>query len=107
MHSRAAAQVMPTTQTNVLLAALEKDVVLVDYAKSKDPQLRIIASAPEDHGKPSEGWRFNDAKASPGGALVAGRFACFSAHPDAWSVYFILSGALTFGTWMRHVANQI
>ncbi len=66
-------QVLPTTQSNVLLAALEKDIVLVDYADPKQPQLRTIASTPDDHGKPVDGWRFNDAKASPGGVLIAGR----------------------------------
>jgi sugar lactone lactonase YvrE len=84
--------VMPTTQPNVLLAALEKDVVLVDYADPKAPQLRTIASTPDDHGKPSDGWRFNDAKASPEGALIAGRMHKGWRDGTAGRVYSLKSG---------------
>lgn len=65
--------VMPTTQPDVLLAALERNVVLINYQDPENPQITVVASTPEDHGLPSEGWRFNDAKAAPCGALIAGR----------------------------------
>lgn len=64
---------MPTTQPNVLLAALERDIVLIDYADPGNLQIRIIATTPEADGMPLDGWRFNDAKVSPGGTLIAGR----------------------------------
>lgn len=66
-------QVMPTTQTNTLLAALERDIALVDYAEPSNPEIRILASTPEADGLPADGWRFNDAKVAPGGTLIAGR----------------------------------
>ena len=36
---------------------------------------RAIATVPEQHGweGPPTGWRFNDGKASPGGAFIVGR----------------------------------
>jgi hypothetical protein len=67
-------QVMPTMQPNVLLAALERNVVLVDYSEPSSPQIRVLASTPDSDGLPADGWRFNDAKVSPGGTLIAGRY---------------------------------
>jgi hypothetical protein len=61
-------------QPNVLLAAVERDVVLIDYSEPSSPQIRVVASTPEADGLPADGWRFNDAKVSPGGTLIAGRY---------------------------------
>jgi sugar lactone lactonase YvrE len=66
-------QVMPTTQHNVVLAALERDLALIDYADPSSPQISVIATTPEADGLPADGWRFNDAKVAPGGTVIAGR----------------------------------
>ena len=75
-HSRAfiVIQVMPTVQRNVLLAVVERNVVLIDCADPSSPQIRVIAWTAEADGLPADGWRFNDAKVSPGGTLIAGRY---------------------------------
>ena len=61
-------------QPNLLLAALERNVVLVDYSDPSSPQMHVLATTPESDGLPADGWRFNDAKVSPGGTLIAGRY---------------------------------
>jgi hypothetical protein len=65
---------MPTTQQNVVLAALERDLALIDYSDPSSPQISVIATTPEADGLPADGWRFNDAKVAPGGAVIAGRY---------------------------------
>jgi sugar lactone lactonase YvrE len=43
-----------------LIAALERDVVLVN-AQTGDVASTLV-STPEEHGLPADGWRFNDGK---------------------------------------------
>lgn len=65
--------VIPTSQPHILVAALERDVVTLDISNPAKPVKTVLATTPEDHGLPSEGWRFNDAKAAPGNTLILGR----------------------------------
>lgn len=65
--------VLLSSDPTQLIAALERDVVVVDAQTGSI--LSTLASTPEEHGLPVDGWRFNDGKASPGGQLVVGRHA--------------------------------
>lgn len=65
--------VAPTSEPNTLVAALEKDVVTINYGDPQRPRFKLLATTSADHGLPHEGWRFNDAKVTPTGVLIAGR----------------------------------
>lgn len=65
--------VMPSNQPDVLVAALERDIVSIDYSDPDNFTSVTLTSAPSDHGLPQDGFRFNDAKAGLRGHLVAGR----------------------------------
>ncbi len=114
--------VAPTSAPNTLVAALEKDIVTLDYSDPANPRRKVLATTSADHGLPHEGFRcpplqhrelsrarcpddcdplctgtplelcsagsltnrgergcrrFNDAKASPAGILIAGRCLLF------------------------------
>ncbi|EFN53462.1 hypothetical protein CHLNCDRAFT_136730 [Chlorella variabilis] len=80
--------VVPTSNPNILLAALEasclpsladcldawlaRDIVEVDVAAGTTG--RVLATTPEEHGV--DGMRFNDGKVSPQGTLLVGRMHC-------------------------------
>lgn len=61
--------VVPTTDPNILLAALGSNVVEVDVEKKKTG--RIVAFVSTDDN--AEGTRFNDGKATPQGVFIVGR----------------------------------
>ncbi|KAK9805523.1 hypothetical protein WJX72_003241 [[Myrmecia] bisecta] len=61
--------IAPTTDKSKLLAALSRDVVIVDLDKRLVGP--AVATVPESHGV--EEMRFNDGKASPAGVFVVGR----------------------------------
>lgn len=63
--------VVPSNRMGVVVAALERHIVAVDLAAPPRAHLSVLATVPaEDH---QPGDRFNDAKVSPGGVLIAGR----------------------------------
>lgn len=49
--------VLPSNQPNVLVAALERDIVSIDYSNTEDKTPKILASTIADHGLPHEGFR--------------------------------------------------
>ena len=61
--------VVPTTDPNILLAALGSNVVEVDVQNKKTG--RIVAFVSTDDN--AEGTRFNDGKATPQGVFIVGR----------------------------------
>ncbi|KAK9810713.1 hypothetical protein WJX73_001808 [Symbiochloris irregularis] len=61
--------VMPSTNETQLVATLTRNVVVVDL--DKRATTTVLATTPKEHG--DKQWRFNDAKASPSGALILGR----------------------------------
>ncbi|KAL4419560.1 hypothetical protein ABPG77_003586 [Micractinium sp. CCAP 211/92] len=63
------ATIVPTSDFNKLLAALERDIVEVDVESGK--VTRVLATTPEEHGIAN--YRFNDGKVSPQGSLLVGR----------------------------------
>lgn len=65
--------VLLTSDPSKVIAALERDIVVVDAQAGT--VVSTLASTPEEHGLPVDGWRFNDGKASPTGHLVVGRHA--------------------------------
>lgn len=48
---------MPSDQPNVLIAALERDIVSIDCSHTEEKTPRILASTLADHGLPHEGFR--------------------------------------------------
>lgn len=60
---------VPTSDPNILLAALGSNVVEVDVEKKKTG--RIVAFVSTDDN--AEGTRFNDGKATPQGVFIVGR----------------------------------
>lgn len=60
---------MPTSNPNILLAALGSNVVEVDVEKKRTG--RIVAFVSTDDN--AEGTRFNDGKATPQGVFIVGR----------------------------------
>ncbi|PRW33693.1 SMP-30 gluconolaconase LRE domain [Chlorella sorokiniana] len=62
--------IVPTSDPNILLAALERDIVEVDVGAGTTG--RVLATTPEEHGT-DPARRFNDGKVSPQGTLLVGR----------------------------------
>ncbi|KAG7668717.1 hypothetical protein Ndes2526B_g03657 [Nannochloris sp. 'desiccata'] len=63
-----------TTDKDLLLAATRRHILLVRFWKGAEQErgvIRTIAEVPESHG--IDNMRFNDAKATPQGAFLAGR----------------------------------
>ena len=63
-----------TTDEDLLIAATRRHILLVRFWKNNEQDrgvIRTIAETPESHG--IENMRFNDAKATPQGAFLAGR----------------------------------
>jgi hypothetical protein len=70
-------QVIPTNKPGLVVVCMEAEVAFVAMAADArgDPGLRdTIATVPAEYGT-SKGWRFNDCRATPGGAIFAGRSA--------------------------------
>ena len=70
-------QVIPTNRAGLVVACMEAEVAYVAMAADDrgDPGMReTIATVPAEYGT-SKGWRFNDCRATPGGAIIAGRRA--------------------------------
>ena len=70
-------QVVPTNKPGLVVACMEAEVAFVAMAADAQggPGLRdTIATVPATYGT-SKGWRFNDCRATPGGAIFAGRSA--------------------------------
>lgn len=60
--AEAVGAVLPSSDPGLLIAALERDVVVVSALTGE--AVRTLASTPEAHGLPADGWRFNDGKVS-------------------------------------------
>ena len=70
-------QVIPTNKAGVVVACMEAEVAFVAMKEDErgEPGMRdTIATVPAQYGT-SKGWRFNDCRATPGGAIIAGRSA--------------------------------
>ena len=68
---------IPTNKAGLVVACMEAEVAFVAMAADArgGPGMRdTIATVPAEYGT-SKGWRFNDCRATPGGAIIAGRSA--------------------------------
>lgn len=68
---QAVGSVAITSDPELLLAACERDILLVRVSGDERGVVRTLATSPEEHG--TAGMRFNDGKVSPQGAFVVGR----------------------------------